>query len=576
MSGRGGFFRSPIVWFTIVGIAAITAYQLVCRRTPSPPPVLLTLPAFSLVDQDGEPFDNASLGGKTWVVNFFFTSCPSICPDLMRKMGKLQSWYDEQAVEGGSLLSISVDPERDTPERLREYAASLGVDPARWTLVTGDPDEVRRLVVGGFKTALDPSSVDDGMIDITHSGKFVLVDGDGGIRGYYDSDDLGLDEIFFRSIHVRDARVRRSAGCYDPDFDSREGIVAVLDRPGLLLVNLGTPKAPTSAALRPYLREFLLDRRVIDVPALQRNAIVRLFILPFRPRKSAEAYGKIWTAEGSPLLVHSKALRDKGRSRLGDGVVVELAMRYGSPSIGEALSSLRARGVDRIVVFPLYPQYSSAATGSTTEAAYREAGRLWNTPYLQIIPPFFHHAGYLDAVSGAARPVIDRVRPEKVFFSFHGVPERQIVKGDDAPGGRCLRRDDCCDHLTDVNRNCYRAQCFATARALADRLGLGPDQAVVCFQSRLGRTPWIRPYTDEVLAEHARAGVRRAVILSPAFVADCLETLEELGMRGAETWREHGGETLALAPCPNADDTWADAVAGIAREQSAWIRDAAP
>lgn len=208
MSRLAGILRNPIVWFAVVGIAAITAFQLVCRRTPAPPPVLLTLPQFSLVDARGDTFDNASLRGKTWVVNFFFTSCPSICPDLMRKMGKLQAWYEEREVAGIALLSISVDPERDTPERLREYAVSMGADPSRWTLVTGDLEAVRALVVGGFKTALDPGNDDTGMFDITHSGKFVLVDGDGGIRGYYASDDLGLDEIFFRSIHVRDAGER--------------------------------------------------------------------------------------------------------------------------------------------------------------------------------------------------------------------------------------------------------------------------------------------------------------------------------------------------------------------------------
>jgi ferrochelatase len=313
-----------------------------------------------------------------------------------------------------------------------------------------------------------------------------------------------------------------------------------------------------------------MDPRVIDIAAWKRSLIVNLFILPFRPKQSAEAYSQIWTDEGSPLLVHGLALADRVRARLGSGIQVELAMRYGKPSIATALARFRESGVQRIVVFPLYPQYSSATTGSTIERVFEEAGRQWNTPFLQVAPPFYEHAAFLEAAAGAARPVIERVRPEKVFMSFHGLPERQILKGDES-GRHCLTGPDCCGSIGDMNRDCYRAQCFATARSLAERLELDPDRQVVCFQSRLGRDPWIRPYTEEVLVEHARQGCKRAVILSPAFVADCLETLEELGIRGAELWKQHGGELLELAPAPNADDEWADAVVTIARESSRWL-----
>lgn len=339
---------------------------------------------------------------------------------------------------------------------------------------------------------------------------------------------------------------------------------------GLLLVNLGTPESPDPADVRPYLREFLSDPRVIDIAPWQRWLLLNLVILPFRPKKSGEAYAKIWTDRGSPLLVHGLDLADKVRKRLGPGHVVELGMRYGQPSIASAIAKLRAQGVDRIVMLPLFPQYSSAATGSAVEKAWVEAGKLWNTPYMQIVPPFYDHPAYLDACARVARRALTGIDPEVVLFSFHGLPERHCVKSDET-GAHCLKSDDCCARIVDANRNCYRAQCFATARGIGDRLGLPVDKRVVCFQSRLGRTPWIRPYTDEVIVELGRRGVKRAAILSPAFVADCLETLEELGIRAAESFREAGGQELRVVPAVNSEDDWADGVVTIARESSAWL-----
>ena len=339
---------------------------------------------------------------------------------------------------------------------------------------------------------------------------------------------------------------------------------------GLLLVNLGTPQSPRPADVRPYLREFLMDPRVIDIPTWRRWLVVHLLILPFRPRRSGHAYAQIWTAEGSPLLVHGRALTAKVQSRLGPEIPVELGMRYGEPSIGSALDRLIARGVERIVAFPLYPQYSSSATGSSIEKLFAEVGQRSNTPYLQVIPPFYDHPAFLRACAEAARPVIDRIRPDRVFLSFHGLPERH-VKRSDTTGTHCLTRGDCCARIVDANRHCYRAQCFATARLLSDTLGIPESARIVCFQSRLGRTPWIRPYTDEILASEAQAGGRRAVVLCPAFVADCLETLEEIGIRARATWLENGGTELALAPAVNASDTWADAVIAIVREHTRWL-----
>jgi protoporphyrin/coproporphyrin ferrochelatase len=343
-----------------------------------------------------------------------------------------------------------------------------------------------------------------------------------------------------------------------------------VSRAGLLLVNLGTPDSPAPGDVRRYLREFLSDPRVLDMPAWRRFLVLELLILPRRPRASGEAYEKIWTKRGSPLLFHSEDLAAKVRERLAGRAVVELAMRYGRPSIPSALDRFREAGVDRIVVFPLYPQYSSAATGSSIQRVSEAAARRWNTPYLQVVPPFYEHPAYIDACARIARPVIAAGPAQAVLFSFHGLPERHCVKSDES-GHHCLASADCCDRIVDANRNCYRAQCFATARALADRLGVPPQERIVCFQSRLGRTPWIRPYTDEVLASLPGKGVKRAVILSPAFVADCLETLEELGLRAVATFQGAGGEELRVVPAVNAEDGWADGVVALAREASAWM-----
>jgi len=346
------------------------------------------------------------------------------------------------------------------------------------------------------------------------------------------------------------------------------------ERTGLLLINLGTPDSPGVADVRRYLREFLFDPRVIDIPPLRRWLLLNLIILRFRPRQSAEAYSKIWTERGSPLLYLSQDLTDKVRERLGPGVSVRLGMRYGQPSIASALEELRADGVRRIVVFPLYPQYSSAATGSSIERVLACASELWNTPYLQFVPPFYDHPAFIDASVELIRPYLEQSDVDKVFFSFHGLPERHVKKSD-GTRAHCLMRDDCCDGIVAANADCYRAQCHATARLLADRLGVPREKRILCFQSRLGRDPWIRPYTDELLVSEAKAGARRAVMLSPAFVTDCLETLEELGIRAVRSWKEAGGESLQVVPCLNAGDRWADALVSIARETTTWLGEAA-
>ncbi len=336
-------------------------------------------------------------------------------------------------------------------------------------------------------------------------------------------------------------------------------------RSGVLLVNLGTPDAPQAPEVRRYLREFLMDPRVIDIPTPARVALVQGVIAPFRAPKSAEAYRLVWTERGSPLLFHGEDLRDGLRAALPD-VPIELAMRYGNPSIPAGLGALRGQGVDRVLVAPLYPQYASSSTGSTLEKVYTEAASRWNTPYVEALPAFYDDPRFLDAFAAVARPVLDDLAPDHVLFSYHGLPERHCTKSDES-GSHCLVRDDCCARIVEANRNCYRAQCFATTRGLQARLGLDDANSSVAFQSRLGRTPWIQPYTDERILALAKDGVKRVAVLCPAFVADCLETLEEIGMRAAEDFEAAGGEALRLVPSLNASPAWVEGLASMLRER---------
>ena len=329
---------------------------------------------------------------------------------------------------------------------------------------------------------------------------------------------------------------------------------------GILLVNLGTPDAPETPAVRRYLREFLSDPRVLDLPAIGRWALLNLVILPTRPAKSAEAYRTIWSEEGSPLLVHGRALERGLAEHLGD-VPVALAMRYGSPSIASGLDELERAGCTRVVVAPLYPQYASSSTGSTIERVHELAGARWNTPYLTVLPPFYEEPEFIRAFAEVGRPVHAELEPDHVLFSYHGLPERQIRKSD-RTGSWCFESEGCCDAIGDANRSCYRAQCFATTRALVRELGLDPERTSTAFQSRLGRTPWIRPYTDEVVVELAQRGVKRLAVWCPSFVADCLETVEEIGIRASEDFRAAGGEELRLVPSLNAHPAW---ITGLTR-----------
>jgi ferrochelatase len=341
-------------------------------------------------------------------------------------------------------------------------------------------------------------------------------------------------------------------------------------RTGLLLVNLGSPDAPTSGAVRSYLREFLCDSRVIDIPALPRWLLVNLIIAPFRAPKSAHAYQKVWTDKGSPLVVNSLALVDRVREACRERDLqweVELGMRYGKPSIAAGLRKLEAAGCDKIILFPLYPHYAASSTGTALAAAYRELEKRWNNPSVRVVAPFYDHPAFIHASAQVMAPQLKEITADHVLFSFHGLPERHLRKSA-PPQSPCLAKASCCDEVGANNRWCYRAQCMATARELASALTLQPGTWSVSFQSRLGRDPWILPETTATLRELREAGSRRIAVACPAFVADCLETLEEIGIRAHSEFLAQGGEACELVTSLNAHPAWVEAVIELAAERA--------
>lgn len=324
-------------------------------------------------------------------------------------------------------------------------------------------------------------------------------------------------------------------------------------RRGLLLINLGTPKSTKLSDVRSYLRVFLTDKRVIDLPALLRYILVYVFILPLRAKRSARAYQAIWTKQGSPLLYHSNNLVAKMQEALGSEYQVVLGMRYGEPSIRSALEQLK--DCESITILPLYPQYSSAANGSSIEEVMRIIATWDIIPSTQIIRDFFQNSAYIKAQAELIKAY--RPQQEHVLFSYHGIPERQITKN------KCPSVCDECPVLTESISGCYKAQCHQSSRLLAKELHLDEQHYSTAFQSRLGRTPWIKPYTDEVLIQLATKGIKRLVIVCPSFVADCLETLEEMGIRANKQWLALGGEELVVVPCLNDRPLWVNAITEI-------------
>ncbi|MBM4281762.1 MAG: ferrochelatase [Deltaproteobacteria bacterium] len=337
----------------------------------------------------------------------------------------------------------------------------------------------------------------------------------------------------------------------------------------VLLCNVGTPDAPTTTAVRRYLREFLSDPRVLDMNALGRFLLLHLVILPFRPAKSAAAYRTVWTAAGSPLLVHTQGLAAAVARALPDARV-RVAMRYGNPSLRDAVDELGRDGTQRVVIVPLFPQYASATTGSALAEAFALLGRLPVVPSVSVVPPFFGDDGFLDVVADRVRAATAGFAFDHVLFSDHGLPVQQVQKT--ATGGHACGGDDdsgCCARLHAGNASCYRAQCLATTRGLVARLGLAPGGFSTSFQSRLGRARWLAPSTEDTIVALAKAGKKRLVVACPSFVADCLETLEEIAERGRELFVAHGGEDLKMVPCPNDDPRFADLIAGYVRATGA-------
>ena len=322
-------------------------------------------------------------------------------------------------------------------------------------------------------------------------------------------------------------------------------------RVGVLLVNLGTPDAPTPAAVKRYLAEFLSDRRVVEIPPLVWQPILRGIILNTRPRKSAHAYAQVWTEHGSPLAAITRAQAEGLQARLGDGVRVDWAMRYGNPAIGVRLAELKAQGCDRILVAPLYPQYSGATTASAMDALGKAlAGMRWQ-PALRTLPPYFDDPVHIAALRDDIRRQLAGLpfTPEVLLLSFHGMPERTLHLGDP-----------------------YHCQCRKTARLLAEALGPEAPRIAVSFQSRFGRAKWLEPSTEDVIAREAAAGTRRLAIAAPGFSADCLETLEELAIRGREQFTEAGGTDFAALTCLNASDAGlAMLEALVRRELAGWL-----
>lgn len=328
---------------------------------------------------------------------------------------------------------------------------------------------------------------------------------------------------------------------------------------GVLLINLGTPNSPSVPDVRRYLREFLSDPRVLTMPPPIRWLFLNLYILPFRPRKSASAYAKVWLKEGSPLLVYGEALKKSVAAELGEAFHVELAMRYQTPDIGSALERMQRAGVLRVVVLPLFPQYSEAANGSALARVKEEAKRLGSPFEFRILPDFYADPGFIEAQADTIRPHLAQQEYDHVLFSYHGLPVSQLRS---IPG--CLADEHCCDQESERTGSCYRSQCFATTRALVKALHLKAESYSTSFQSRLW-SAWITPHTDKVLPELAHAGVRNLLVTCPSFTTDCLETLEEVGLRLRDQWLTLGGSSLGLASCVNASPAFTRTVSDWAR-----------
>lgn len=332
---------------------------------------------------------------------------------------------------------------------------------------------------------------------------------------------------------------------------------------GVLLINIGTPDDPTPEAVGRYLREFLMDAYVLDMPFMKRWLLVNRVIVPRRKHYSAEHYQKVQMPEGSPLLVHTERFAAGLITELGNDYVVEIGMRYGNPSIATGLGKLKKAGGDRIVAAPLYPQYTQSSFETAVAETRKQAKRLGVSDKVVFLDPFYVDADFIEANAKVVSEHLKTHAPDYVLFSFHSVPVRHIKQLDKQD--HCRVNDSCCAEVSAANANCYRAQCHATSREIASAVGLKPDQYTTCFQSQFGRDEWIGPSFEDLLVELPKRGIKTVAVACPSFVADCLETLEEIGIRGREEFREAGGDDLTLIPCLNSDPLWIKAAANLIR-----------
>lgn len=330
----------------------------------------------------------------------------------------------------------------------------------------------------------------------------------------------------------------------------------------VLLVNLGSPDSTSVEDVRKYLREFLSDDRVLDSPKLVQQFVLNCFILPSRPKKSAEAYRSIWTPEGSPLIVISQKLQ----ALLQDKVepTVELAMRYGNPSIPDAIERIKKAGTKRLFLIPLYPHYAMSSYETVVVKVMEEVAEKYPELEVTTLQPFYKDPAYIEALYKSAKEYLENDY-DHILFSYHGIPERHLKKADSS-NAHCYTVPDCCHTCSPVHSTCYKAQTIATTEAFVERAGIPRDKYSISFQSRLGRDPWVQPYTDETLAQLPQNGKKRILVIIPAFVSDCLETLEEIAEEGKETFMEAGGEEFTLIPCLNEHPAWVQFLADRTRD----------
>jgi protoporphyrin/coproporphyrin ferrochelatase len=332
---------------------------------------------------------------------------------------------------------------------------------------------------------------------------------------------------------------------------------------GVLLINIGTPDDPTPEAVGRYLRQFLMDEYVLDMPFIKRWLLVNRIIVPRRKHYSAEHYQKVQMPEGSPLLVHTERFAAGLITELGNDYAVEIGMRYGNSSIATGLAKLNKAGVDRIVAAPLYPQYTQSSFETAVVETRKQAKKLALADRVVFLDPFFADAGFIQANAKVVSDHLQTKAADYVLFSFHSVPVRHIKQIDKVD--HCRVNDACCAEVGAANRNCYRAQCHATAHAIASAIGLTPDRYTTCFQSQFGKDEWIGPSFEGLLEELPKRGIKSVAVACPSFVADCLETLEEIGIRGREEFQEAGGADLTLIPCLNSEPLWIKAAANLIR-----------